>query len=228
MCGRYSFSTDAEKLKKQFGGIEVGETLEINFNVAPTQQAYVITDDTPGALQSFRWGLVPFWAKDLKIGAKMINARDETVLGKPAFRNAAKKRHCLVLADSFYEWKKIDGQKIPYRISLKNKDLLVFAGLWERWKSIDRTINSFTIITCEPNAEMAFVHNRMPVILPENALQQKWLYQYTPDEISALLKTPRNDLLEMYPVSSRVNSVRNNGPELHEPRQEPGQTYLNF
>ena len=220
MCGRYSFSTNQEKLKKQFGIIEIGDTLEISFNVAPTQNAYVIADDTPEALQQMRWGLVPFWAKDVKIGAKMINARSETAMEKPAFRNAIKKRHCLIIADSFYEWKKINGQKIPYRISLKNNDLLAFAGVWEQWNQGEKSIKSFTILTCEPNQDMVNIHNRMPVILPENEIQRNWLEDYTYEGISELLKTPPNGLLEMYPVSSRVNSVKNNGPELHEPRIE--------
>ena len=216
MCGRYSFSTDREKLKKQFKNLEVGDTLEINFNVAPTQMAYVIANDAPNTLQQMKWGLVPFWAKDVKIGAKMINARSETAMEKPSFRNAIKKRHCIVLADSFYEWKKIEGKKIPFRISLKNKELIAMAGLWETWNKGEELVKSFTILTCSPNEEMEKIHNRMPVILPENAIQDAWLSDYTYEGISELIKTPQNDLLEMYPVSTMVNNVRNNGPELHQ------------
>lgn len=226
MCGRYSFSVKAETLTAQFEGLEIGQNLTFNFNVAPTQEAYVVTDDTPGTLQAFRWGLVPFWAKDLKIGSRMINARSETLLEKPAFRQAARKRHCWVLADSFYEWKTVQGKKQPYRIQLRDESVMVMAGIWETWTPDDREdkIHSFSIITCPPNQEMSAVHNRMPVILQKED-QGAWLEAKREEDIQHLLQTPADDLLKMYSVSSRVNSVRNNGPELHLPQEEQGRLF---
>lgn len=227
MCGRYSFSVQATVLTAQFEGLEIPPQLEINYNVAPTQQAYVITDDTPGMLQSFRWGLVPFWAKDLKTGSRMINARSETILEKPAFRQAAIKRHCWVLADSFYEWKKENGQKIPYRIFLKNETVMVMAGIWETWFSENaaKPIYTFSVITCPPNEEMIPIHNRMPVILESKELQKSWLEAKDPERIEQILQTPSSGLLDMYSVSTRVNSVRNNGPGLHERIGEQGNLF---
>lgn len=226
MCGRYSFSVQAQTLTAQFKGLEIGRNLTFNFNIAPTQQAYILTDDTPDALQAFRWGLIPFWAKDEKIGSRMINARSETLLEKPAFRQAAMKRHCWVLADSFYEWKKVQGQKQPYRIQLQDESVMVMAGIWERWTPKDgsETIHSFSIITCPPNTEMTAVHDRMPVIL-QGEEQRAWLEAEDPNDIQTLLRTPENDLLKMYPVSTRVNSVRNNGPDLHFPQEEQGSLF---
>ena len=225
MCGRYSFSTDEKKLKDQLKRVDVGHTLEINFNVAPTQNAYVVADDNPSALQQMRWGLVPFWAKDLKIGSRMINARSETIMEKPAFRNAIRKRHCLVIADSFYEWKKIDGKKIPYRILPTNDDLLIMAGIWETWKKEDQVIRSFSILTCPPNQEMEPIHNRMPILLQDNNLQEAWLEDKSEEGIQTLLKIPDDGLLKMYPVSTQVNSVRNNGPHLHDQAMEQGDLF---
>ena len=225
MFGRYSFSTNTQVLSTQFEGLEIGQNLELNFNIAPTQSAYVVTDDTPGALQQFRWGLIPFWAKDVKIGSRMINARAETLLEKPAFRAAAKKRHCWVLADSFYEWKKEGSQKTPYRIQLKDESILVMAGLWEIWNDAAAPIHSFTIITCPPNEEMVPIHNRMPLILSTKAEQTAWLEEKHPEQIQAMLQTPADGLLKMYPVSRSVNSVRNNGPNLHLPLEEQGDLF---
>lgn len=221
MCGRYSFSTDTSQLRKQFKNIEVGQNLEINFNVAPTQRAYVITDESPDMLQQFRWGLVPFWAKDLKIGSRMINARSETLFEKPAFRTAARKRHCLVLADSFYEWKRKDGKKLPYRILMKSGALLVMAGIWESWKSEEEVlVPSFSVITCAPNEEMAPVHDRMPVLFHAEEQWKAWLEEKDQEVMNELLRVPSNGILDMYAVSTKVNSVRNNGAELHQAIEE--------
>lgn len=226
MCGRYSFSTDKDQLRKQFGDIQVGETLRINFNVAPTQESYVLVDREPDVLQTFRWGLIPFWAKDARIGSRMINARSETLLEKPAFRQAARKRHCLVLADSFYEWKRRGKEKIPYRILARDHhSLLVMAGIWEHWSQGEQDIYSFSIITCPPNEEMVPVHDRMPVIFPHRDQWEAWLEEKDPAAVRELLDTPQSGILDMYAVSTRVNSVRNNGPELHEPVGEQGDLF---
>jgi len=225
MCGRYSFSTSKEKLREQFGPVETGQNLEINFNMAPTQRGYVITDDSPGALRQFTWGLVPFWAKDRKIGSRLINARSETIADKPSFRNAVRKRRCWVLADSFYEWKRTDGKKQPFRIFRTNGELLVMAGIWETWNGEEEPLHTYTIITTSPNEEMAPVHDRMPVIFTDEDQQRTWLETPKLDEALELLQPAPDGSLEMYAVSTRVNNVRNNGPELHEPLGEQGDLF---
>jgi len=225
MCGRYSFSTSKEKLREQFGSVETGQTLEINFNMAPTQRGYVITDESPGALQQFTWGLVPFWAKDRKIGSRLINARSETIADKPSFRNGVRKRRCWVLADSFYEWKRIDGKKQPYRIFRPNGELLVMAGIWETWNGEEEPLQTYTIITTSPNEEMAPIHDRMPVIFTEQDQQRTWLETPEINEALELLRPAPDGSLEMYAISTKVNNVRNNGPELHEPLGEQGHLF---
>lgn len=225
MCGRYSFSTSREKLQQQFPQVNVGETLELNYNMAPTQRGYVITDDQPQQLQQFVWGLIPFWAKDRKIGSRLINARAERIAEKPSFRDAVRKRRCWVLADSFYEWKKVDGKKQPYRIYPESKDMLVLAGIWEVWRREGEPVFSYSIITTSPNAEMVPVHDRMPVVLAERDQQQAWLETAQLEEALDLLHPPPDGTLTMYPVSTQVNKVSNNGPQLHQPLSEQGDLF---
>jgi putative SOS response-associated peptidase YedK len=224
MCGRYSIVIDEAKLRAQFGRqLELPVAgLSKNYNVAPTQQGAVITDRAPDQVQEFRWGLVPFWAKDLKIGARMINARSEGIENKPSFRKPIRSRRCLVLGDSFYEWKKTSEGKIPHRILPADGRLLVMAGIWEQWTPKSEpdapTVYTYSIITGAPNAEMAPIHDRMPMMLLDEAAQSQWLDPEAPlDNILGLLKTPPDGILEAYPVSSSVGNVRNNGPELHQP-----------
>lgn len=222
MCGRYSIVIDEKKLREQFGRqlqLPV-EGLPTNYNVAPTQQGLVITGRQPDQLSLFRWGLVPFWAKDLKIGARMINARSEGIEDKPSFRKPIRERRCLVLADSFYEWQRHEGGKTPMRIQPADGSLLVMAGIWESWRPKDdpeSPVYTFSIITGAPNAEMAPVHNRMPMLLPQEQAQSAWLDPSLPlPEVLDLLHTPPDGTLAYYPVSAAVGNVRNNGPELHE------------
>lgn len=217
MCGRYSFSSNKAKLETQLGTQFESEDEELlpNYNIAPTQRAYVISNAAPGALQLFQWGLVPAWAKDPKMGSKLINARAETVMDKPSFRNAIRQRRCLVLADSFYEWKKEGSYKTPFRILRSQGELLVMGGIWETWRGAGKTIHSFSIITTGPNAEMVPIHDRMPLVLPYAAAQRQWLEERDPAAIEEMLQVPADGLLDMYPVSDLVNAVRNNGVELH-------------
>ncbi len=217
MCGRYSFSTSKEKLKKQFGNIEPGEDLQFNFNVAPTQRSYVITDAQPDRLNYYIWGLLPYWSRDSKITGRLINARMEGIESKPSFRVPLRRRRCWVLADSFYEWRREGQQKIPYRIHAPDGRLLVMAGIWDHWNHQGEDIHTYAIITCPPNREMQQLHNRMPVLLTDAHQQEAWLTASELDEILPLLHTPPDDCLRYYRVSQAVNSVRNNGPELHEP-----------
>ncbi len=222
MCGRYSIVITAEQLRQQFSSqlqLPVGG-LQKNYNVAPTQNGLVITNHQPDQLAGFRWGLVPFWAKDLKIGARMINARSEGIEEKPSFRKPIREKRCLVLADSFYEWQRHKGGKTPYRIKPADGSLLVMAGIWEQWQPPEggAPIFTYSVITGPPNEEMVSLHDRMPMLLQEEAQQSRWLDQALPlPQILELLQTPPAGTLTYYPVSALVGNVRNNGPELHEP-----------
>lgn len=223
MCGRYSKVLSPQDIDEAFGPITVeAEQLEANYNIAPTQKTAVITNRDPHQIQLFEWGLVPSWSKDGKNSGRMINARAETILEKPAFRKPIRERRCLVIADSFYEWKTAGKSKQPYRIYNPEQKVLVFAGIWEFWR--DQTNpelekRTFSILTTAPNAEMTPIHDRMPVVLAK-AEQQAWLGDLTDEDITELTQTPKDGTLEMYPVQQVVGSVKNNGPELHEPVQK--------
>ncbi len=230
MCGRFVSASPPDELAKYFGAEEPDGALEPSFNVAPTNEVYAVrAKDGRRSLQSLRWGLVPFWAKDLKIGSKMINARAETVAEKPAFRKAYQTRRCLIPADGFYEWAKVPGQKTkqPYFIHRPDGEPIVFGGMWERWKprledgkTVDEdaeVIETCTILTCAPNQTMAAIHNRMPVLLAP-AVWDDWLSPDSEmDYISSLLAPAPDDLLALQPVSTAVNNVRNKGEQLIEP-----------
>jgi len=193
----------------------VSETPDVQprYNVAPTQQvvaARMSPADEHRELVLLRWGLVPHWADDPKIGNRMINARSETVATKPSFRQAFKKRRCLVVADGFYEWKKTNGQKQPYYIRLKDDKPFGFAGLWERWQRDDEETQSCTIITTAPNELMEPIHNRMPVIVQPDDYEL-WLRPDFEggDKLQELLRPYPAEALEAYPVSMLVNSPSN-------------------
>ena len=217
MCGRYSQVYSFEQLEQQLQ-IPLSSAISIpaNYNVAPTQKAMVLTNEQPNLLQAFRWGLIPHWSKDISQGARLINARREGIATKPSFRIPIRKRRCLVFADSFYEWRRSGQQKLPYRILRDNDDLLVMAGIWEVWQKEGEHVQSFSVITTEPNAEMEGIHNRMPVLLLDHYTQQRWLEEQPLEDILDLLQTPPDGILKHYRVGQQVNSVRNNGPELHQ------------
>jgi len=222
MCGRYSKVLSPQDIDEAFGPVTVeAEQLVANFNVAPTQQTAVITNRDPHQIQLFEWGLVPFWSKDGKNSGRMINARAETILTKPAFRKPIRERRCLVIADSFYEWKTAGKSKQPFRIHNPEHKVLVFAGIWEFWRDPNNPAlekHTFSILTTAPNAEMIPIHDRMPVVLAK-AEQKAWLGELTEDDITALTQTPKDGILEMYAVEPLVGNVKNNGPQLHEPKQ---------
>lgn len=219
MCGRATLSKNKAVLEKRFRAkfspIDEAQPM-VNYNVAPTHLHPVITNENPDQIQLFKWGLIPFWAKDAKIGSKMINSRIETITEKPSFRNAVKRRRCLVPFDGFYEWKKIDKRRQPHYIHLKTKAVFAVAGIWEKWKNPtdNTTVYSFSIITQSPNNFMATLHNRMPAILmPED--EQTWLDTSIPaEEALKAIRPLDEDLLTAYPVSNQVNRVSENTPEL--------------
>jgi len=242
MCGRYVSASPPDELAQYFDAAVtetvVEESPDPSYNVAPGGDVYVVVK-TGGLrrLDSFHWGLVPFWAKDAKTGLKMINARAEGLADKNAYKRAFKKRRCIIPADGFYEWKKVPGQKRkqPYYMSRDDGEPLAFAGLWEVWRgpsgddeSDDETdpLRSCTIITTTPNEKMAEVHDRMPVILPP-AAWDAWLDPDNDDleTLGKLLVPAPASLLTIRPVSTMVNNTREKGPELLDPF-EPDQTLL--
>lgn len=222
MCGRYSLTqTQPKTLQAAFGlgddVTAVPSDLPPRYNIAPTQLVAVVVDEGKGQgrqLDAFRWGLIPSWAKDMRIGAKMINARAETVAEKPSFRAAFKRRRCLVLADGFYEWRNTEGGKIPTYIYLRHQRPFAFAGLWETWYDpAGNFVPSCTIITTTPNKLMAPIHNRMPVILPPEQYET-WLNPQAQNraELEALLQPYPAEAMTYHPVSTTVNSPANDGP----------------
>lgn len=222
MCGRFTLRTPMPILIEQFMLFEDFDYTPA-FNIAPTQNVLTIRGQSEGSryhAERLRWGLIPFWAKDKSIGAKMINARGETVREKPAFRAAFKKRRCLVLSDGYYEWKKQTDGKQPYLIHMKSDAPFAYAGLWERWEKGEAPIESCTIITTDSNEVTSDVHDRMPVILkPED--YETWLSEDSdPDELQSLIKPFEEDILKVDKVSRYVNNVRNQGPECVEPPGE--------
>jgi len=221
MCGRFTLITDSKKLAESFAEFEPPAALAPRYNIAPSQPIAVVANNGQNKIDFFQWGLIPSWAKDPKIGNRMINARSETLAEKPSFKTAYKRRRCLILADGFYEWRRNPqgGGKTPMYIHLKSHQPFAFAGLWETWTSPeDDMILSCTIITTEPNDFMAFIHNRMPVILPREAYAQ-WLNpaEQKPEQLQPLLAPYPAEQMAAYPVSTVVNSPGNDTPDCIEP-----------
>ncbi|GMV37135.1 MAG: hypothetical protein AMXMBFR61_16430 [Fimbriimonadales bacterium] len=205
----------ADALSKLYGLTRFAD-VEPRFNIAPSQRVPAIRLDAEGEreLALLQWGLVPGWAKDTSIGAKLFNARSETVAEKPSFRNAFRKRRCLMPADGFYEWQPTNGRKQPVYIRLAGGEPFAFASLWEIWKSPDgEVLETCTLLTTEPNEVMAPIHNRMPVILrPEES--DAWLApEARLGDLLGLLKPFPSEAMEVRPVSTYVNNPRNEGPE---------------
>ena len=228
MCGRFARKRSASIMAKDFGVREITGELEPSFNIAPTHDIAVIVNKESKRLVAMRWGLVPYWATDPSIGARLINARAETLTSKHAFKEAFKKRRCLVLADGFFEWQKEGTTKIPLFIYLESGRSFGFAGLYEIWSPpLGEKLITCTIITTEPNELVRPVHDRMPVILPRGA-EDLWLDPTIEDHTRLL------DLLQPYPademaahtVSMLVNSVKNDSPECIEPASVMGQPTL--
>jgi putative SOS response-associated peptidase YedK len=217
MCGRFVGFRKLEELRRYFPiDVAACEAAE-NYNVAPSQKVLAIARlEGRNVLGQYHWGLVPFWAKDKAIGAKLINARSETVAAKPSFREAFKRRRCLILADGFYEWQGPKGKKQPLFITLPDKAPFAFAGLWDVWRDRERPdepYHSCTIITREAVGVMQAIHHRMPVILAPGAYEP-WLDpdRKEPKHLSAILQEQALTDLDYCPVSRQVNAVRYNGP----------------
>jgi putative SOS response-associated peptidase YedK len=212
MCGRYSLFAKKEEIAERFQLVNAEQIEWVErYNIAPSQQVLaIIRDDQGNRAGLLKWGLVPSWASDPKIGYKMINARMETADQKPSFKRLLKRRRCLIAADGFYEWKKGEGnKKQPYRFQLKTKEPFSFAGLWDRWEDENGIIHSCTIITTEANELVRHVHDRMPVILTKEA-ENIWLDRAVEDpaELKKWLVPYSAEEMEMYPVSTLVNSPK--------------------
>ncbi len=224
MCGRSSLTKNEKELEKRFNATFYSDELERynpipNFHVAPTHMMPVITNQDQEKINIYKWGLIPFWAKDQKIGSSMINARIETIKEKSTYKATIKSKRCLVPLDGFYEWKKEGKNKIPFRIQTTDQEIFSCAGLWETWKSHEgNIIYSFTIITLPANIFMTQIHDRMPaILLPE--LEKTWLDDdaLSLSQIDDILLPYPDENLKMYPVSPKINSVKNNDKTLIEP-----------
>ncbi|USK92098.1 SOS response-associated peptidase [Rossellomorea marisflavi] len=218
MCGRFSLIESVHELQQQFE-FDLSADLQPRFNIAPSQEVFsIISDGKKRRGGMLRWGLVPHWAKEAKIGYKMINARAEGINEKPSFREPFRKKRCLIIADGFFEWKKVDDRKQPYRFVMKDGKPFAFAGLWETWKKGDAPLHTCTIITTTPNALTEDVHDRMPVILKRTDYA-RWLdpSNQAVDELKSLLVPYPAEEMELYAVSELVNSPKNDVADVLSP-----------
>jgi len=238
MCGRFTSTSTLEQLAATYEVDEVrSEPLPTRYNVAPSQQIYAVAVRRAGEgerpsrqLGQFKWGLVPSWAKDPSIGNRLINARREGLATKPAYRSALSRRRCIIPADAFYEWQQqgTGRSKLPFAIKRRDGRPMALAGLWEVWRHPehrdDRSVEPLrtcVIVTTEANSLLAAIHDRMPVVLAEEDWG-RWLDPDTPlPEVEALLVPAPSDLFDAHPVSSLVNKVANEGPELLTPLPPP-------
>ena len=224
MCGRYAANRDTGTLTEVFNIKKLPEQiLEPNYNISPTTNSYVVTQDIneERILNVMSWGLIPAWAKDNSMMAKMINARFETVEEKPSFRSACVKRRCIIPMDGYYEWFRPEDpkeKKQPYFIKAKDKPLLAVAGIYETWKKPSKEneiLTTFSVITTDAKLGLETIHDRMPVIVPD----KNWTAWLDPnfqnrDEIKRLIVMPPQGYFEYFKVGFEVNNARNNGPEL--------------
>ena len=222
MCGRYTLTADGETVRTAYGLADAPFDYRPRYNIAPQQDVLVVANGRSGRRAGImRWGLVPAWAESTAEGARMINARSETVAERAAFRDAFERRRCLIPADGFYEWRQAGGIKIPMRITLGEKPF-AFAGLWERWQKGDNApLYTCTILTTSPAPSIASIHDRMPVILRPDQYDM-WLDgDADPETLASLLQPYAGQDLEAHVVSTLVNKVDNDGPECIVPVEPP-------
>ncbi len=222
MCGRFSLIAEIGELAARFDFDADGLAQPPRYNVAPTQPALAVTGGERRSASFMRWGLIPAGARSASAGGPMINARAETVAERPSFRAALRRRRCLVLADGFYEWRRNSAGKQPVRFALASGEPFAFAGLWDTWRDpTGESVSSYTIITTEANELLRPIHDRMPVILPRD-LEPLWLDHEMQDTavLGGLLTPYRAAAMEAYEVSTLVNSVVNDGPEVLRPLQQ--------
>lgn len=215
MCGRYSQTKSKQDIKKRFNVKKIPDDIGPLFNIVPDSNVPVILNESSDEVILARWGLVPSWSKVEKSPYSMINARAETLLEKPSYKRLIKSKRCLILADSFYEWKKVNGKKFPHRIMLEKEELFAFAGLWDLWEGNGNALISCSIITTSPNKLCAKIHDRMPVILPKNR-EEDWLSDMPIEQIIKLLQ-PCADEMKCYEISLRVNNPLNDSVDILQP-----------
>lgn len=217
MCGRFSLTTPIDGIRKLFGFDRI-PNLPPRYNIAPTQAVLAVRHSN-GAPDCFmaRWGLIPSWSKDPSIGAKLINARSETVHEKPSFKTAFRRRRCLIPVDAFYEWKTIDGKKQPFRIAFDDGNVFAFAGLWERWLGADGSdVETCSIVTTDANDTLRPIHHRMPVIVDAHRFDT-WLDAETEEAARVMRPYVGARTLVYHPISRRLNDVRNDDADLATP-----------
>ncbi|MUV38670.1 putative SOS response-associated peptidase YoaM [Lentibacillus sp. JNUCC-1] len=215
MCGRYTLLAEERDIQETFGLSDGISEYEPSYNVAPGQNVLSIIHDGKEKRGGYmRWGLVPSWAKDPKIGYKMINARSESAHEKPSFKSLMARKRCLIIADSFYEWQASQDGKQPKRIQTEDGSLFAFAGLWDKWQQGDEVLFTCTILTRDANTFMQDIHHRMPIILPKGK-EADWIAPtvYRPEEAQAFLTSLTSVPLKAHNVSTYVNSAKHNDPE---------------
>jgi len=222
MCGRFAQSSSPKKIAQRFqvhpSHSHVPEGRVPRYNLAPSQPVMAIRLEPEGEreLVELTWGLLPSWSKEPKLGYSTINARAETVAEKPTYRSAFRKRRCLIPADGFFEWQTTPTGKQPWYITSQDSSPLAFAGLWEHWEGAGQAIKSCTIIVTAANSIMRPIHDRMPVILPEDQWQDWLAVETPPDELKALLNPYSSEHMRAWKVSKRVNSSKSEGKKLIE------------
>lgn len=215
MCGRFTLTIDINRVAQAFH-VEPSVQVQPRYNIAPTQDVVAVMRNGTTHLDMLRWGLIPAWAKEESVGSRMINARAETLAEKPSFKRLLTSRRCLIVADGFYEWKQENGGKTPMYITLKDQEPFAFAGLWDAWKSPEGSVlRTCTIITTAPNALLASIHNRMPVILPRE-VQDDWLDPALKEApaLQNLLKSYPTEEMTARPVGRLVNNPKYDSAEL--------------
>ncbi|GAA0441286.1 SOS response-associated peptidase [Lentibacillus halophilus] len=212
MCGRYTLLADEAEILDKFSIEQSIPDYEPSYNIAPGQQVLAVIHDGDKKRAGYlRWGLIPSWATDEKIGYKMINARSETAHEKPSFKHLMTRKRCLIVADSFYEWKRVGNEKQPKRIQLNDRKLFAFAGLWDKWEYGDQKRFTCTILTKAANRFMQTIHHRMPIILPKSH-EDAWITttNQSADEVHQFLQEVETEPFQAYDVASYVNAAKNN------------------
>lgn len=219
MCGRYTLLADELNIRRRFEVPHTIDAYEPSYNIAPGQNVLAVIHDGEKRRAGYlRWGLIPSWSKDEKIGYKMINARSETADVKPSFKQLMARKRCLVIADSFYEWKPKSKEKIPQRIQLEDRSLFAFAGLWDKWQSGNDVLFTCTLLTKDSNEFMQGIHHRMPIILPKEA-ESTWIQPSfsSPQEAKQFIQSLEDEHFTAYPVNKYVNNAKNNDTTCIEP-----------
>ncbi len=219
MCGRYTLLADELEIRHRFNVPEPITIYEPSYNIAPGQNVLaVIYDGKKRRAGYLRWGLIPSWVKDEKIGYNMINARIETADVKPSFKQLMVRKQCLIIADSFYEWQQTDEEKIPQRIQVGHQKLFAFAGLWDKWQNGNEAIFTCTLLTKDSNDKMQDIHHRMPIILPKEA-ESKWIEEpfTSPAAAKEFIQSLPDEPMTWYAVSNYVNHAKNNDQACIEP-----------